>query len=76
MMKSDQILNAKGLSCPMPVVRTKKAIDQLEKGQILELHTTDAGALNDIPAWAKTSGHVILDSREENGTYIFMIQKG
>lgn len=75
-MNVTQTLDAKGLSCPMPVVRTKKMMDTLQAGEVLELHTTDTGACNDIPAWAKTSGNTILDSKEENGVYIFWIQKG
>lgn len=43
-MNSDKVIDAKGLSCPMPIVRTKKAIDELTSGQILEIHATDKGA--------------------------------
>lgn len=43
-MKSDKVLDAKGLACPMPIVRTKKAMNELESGQILEVHATDKGA--------------------------------
>lgn len=75
-MKTDKVLDAKGLSCPMPIVRAKKAIDELKSGQILELHTTDSGSLSDIPAWAKTSGHQVVKQNEENGVQKFWIQKG
>ncbi|WP_028775781.1 sulfurtransferase TusA family protein [Shimazuella kribbensis] len=75
-MNTDKVLDAKGLSCPMPVVRSKKAMDEIKTGQVLELHTTDSGALNDIPAWARSANHQVLDHQEENGVYKFWIQKG
>ena len=66
-MKSDKILDAKGLACPMPIVRTKKAINELEVGQILDIHATDKGAKNDLAAWAKSGGHELLTDVEEDG---------
>ncbi|TCS93966.1 sulfurtransferase TusA family protein [Hazenella coriacea] len=74
-MNSDQVLDCKGLSCPMPIVRTKKAMDQMESGKILEVHTTDAGSKNDITSWAQSTGNELLESKEESGTYIFKIKK-
>ncbi len=74
-MKSDKVLDATGLSCPMPVVRSKKAMDEMESGQILEIHASDKGAVKDIPAWAKTAGHVLLKQDEEDGRFKFWIQK-
>ncbi|WP_174733476.1 sulfurtransferase TusA family protein [Mesobacillus harenae] len=75
-MKSDKVLDAKGLACPMPIVKTKKAINELESGQILEILATDKGAKNDLTAWAKSGGHELMDSSEENGVYTFFIKKG
>lgn len=75
-MKSDKVLDAKGLACPMPIVRTKKSIEQLESGQILEVHATDKGSKNDLTAWAKSTGHELLSDAEENGVYKFWIRKG
>jgi TusA-related sulfurtransferase len=74
-MKVDKIVDVKGLSCPMPLVKTKKAIDELAKGQVLEVQTTDKGAKNDLSAWAKTSGHKLIDFKEENGVLTFWIEK-
>ncbi|KPN95864.1 sulfurtransferase TusA family protein [Lysinibacillus sp. ZYM-1] len=74
-MKSNLQLDAKGLSCPMPIVKTKKAIDTLNTGEILEVQVTDKGALADIPAWAKAGGHNIVDQSEEAGVITFLIQK-
>ena len=50
---TDIFVDAKGLACPMPIVRAKKAIDSLQSGQIMELHTTDKGSMNDLQAWVR-----------------------
>ena len=60
----------------MPIVRTKKAITELEAGQILEIHATDKGAKNDLAAWAKSGGHELLTDVEEDGVLKFWIKKG
>ncbi|PGY07615.1 sulfurtransferase TusA family protein [Bacillus sp. AFS031507] len=75
-MKSDKIIDAKGLACPMPIVKTKKAMDQLVSGQILEILATDKGAKNDLSAWAKSGGHELLEYTEENGVLKFYLKKG
>ncbi|MDM8150670.1 sulfurtransferase TusA family protein [Priestia megaterium] len=75
-MKIDQVLDAKGLACPMPIVKTKKAMDTLTTGQVLEVQTTDKGAKSDLTAWAKSTGHELIDFKEEGSTFIFCIQKG
>ncbi|MGE7274795.1 sulfurtransferase TusA family protein [Brevibacillus panacihumi] len=75
-MNSNKVLDAKGVACPMPIVKTKKAIGEIESGQVLEVHTTDKGAKNDLTAWAKSSGHELLKDTEENGVLKFWIKKG
>lgn len=75
-MEVNQVLDAKGLSCPLPIVRAKKAMDTLATGQVLEVHVTDKGALSDFPAWAKSSGHEILDQSIEAEVIKFIIKKG
>ncbi len=74
-MNANLQLDAKGLSCPMPIVKAKKAIDTLNSGEVLEVQVTDKGALADIPAWANAGGHTILDKSEEAGVITFFIQK-
>jgi len=74
-MEIAKVLDAKGLACPMPIVKTKKAMNELESGQILEIHTTDKGALNDLPAWAKSGGHEVVKQEEENEILKFWIKK-
>jgi tRNA 2-thiouridine synthesizing protein A len=75
-MNSDKVLDARGLACPMPIVKTKKSIDQLESGQVLEIHATDKGAKNDLAAWARSTGHELLSDKEEDGVFKFWIKKG
>ncbi|MCS7461726.1 sulfurtransferase TusA family protein [Paenibacillus doosanensis] len=70
-----RIIDAKGLACPMPIVKAKKAIDAMESGQMMELLTTDQGSLNDVQAWVKRTGHELVEIREEQGAYSFRIQK-
>ena len=74
-MNVDQVLDAKGLACPMPIVKTKKAMNNLEAGQVLEVQTTDKGAKSDLTAWTKSTGHILLDSKEEENVFTFYIQK-
>ena len=56
-IKVDLSVDAKGLSCPMPIVRVKKGMAQLESGQVVELQATDKGSMADIKAWADSTGH-------------------
>ncbi|WP_044748936.1 sulfurtransferase TusA family protein [Bacillus alveayuensis] len=75
-MQADKVLDAKGLACPMPVVRAKKAMDELQSGQVLEVHTTDKGSKNDLTAWAKSAGHEMIQLAEEGDVFKFWIRKG
>ncbi|WP_028594209.1 sulfurtransferase TusA family protein [Paenibacillus assamensis] len=75
-MESFNVLDAKGLACPMPIVKTKKAIGEMETGQVLEIHTTDKGAKSDLSAWAKSGGHELVKHEEDNGVFTFWIKKG
>ena len=74
-MNITKIVDAKGLACPMPIVKTKKAIDTLNSGEVLEVLVTDKGALNDFKAWAGAGGHTILEQKEEASVLYFYIQK-
>ncbi|SDN66769.1 sulfurtransferase TusA family protein [Alkalicoccus daliensis] len=67
MIHTDKLLDAKGLACPMPIVRTKKAMNELAPGQVIEVQATDKGSLADLKAWAKSSGNQYLGSTEEDG---------
>ncbi|MFS0863918.1 sulfurtransferase TusA family protein [Fredinandcohnia sp. 179-A 10B2 NHS] len=64
-IKTNLILDAKGLACPMPIVKTKKAMNNMEAGQVLEVQATDKGSKADIKAWAESTGHQYLGTIEE-----------
>ncbi|HAK61316.1 MAG TPA: hypothetical protein DCO77_13220 [Nitrospiraceae bacterium] len=74
-IKVDQVLDAKGLNCPLPILKTKKAVDSLSAGQVLKVETTDPGSKNDMNSWAKRTGNEIVDVEESSGTFIFYIKK-
>lgn len=75
-MNVNKVLDAKGMACPMPIVKTKKEMKDLNIGDILEVQATDQGALKDFEAWAKSTGHELLDSKEEGSVLTFYIKKG
>lgn len=70
-----RVLDAKGLACPMPIIKTKKAMNEIESGQVLEVHATDKGTKNDLTAWAKSGGHELLKHEAENEVLKFWIKK-
>jgi tRNA 2-thiouridine synthesizing protein A len=71
----DQTLDCSGLACPMPILKTKKAIDGLQIGQILKMIATDPGSTSDMEAWTQKTGHELVSSEQEAGKYIFYIKK-
>jgi rhodanese-related sulfurtransferase/TusA-related sulfurtransferase len=64
-IESNFLLDAKGLACPMPIVKTKKAMKDMEAGHVIEIQATDKGSKADLQAWAKSSGHEYLGTIEE-----------
>jgi tRNA 2-thiouridine synthesizing protein A len=64
-IKPDETIDCRGLSCPMPLLKTKKAIKKMKKGQIIEVIGTDPGTRNDLPDFAERSGHAYLGEKEE-----------
>ena len=71
----DHVVDAKGLACPMPIVRTKKAMNDAVPGQVIEVQATDKGSLADLQAWAKSSGHHYLGTIEEEGVLKHYVRK-
>lgn len=72
---ADIVVDAKGLACPMPIVRAKKAMDSLQSGQVMELIATDKGSLKDFQAWVKQTNHELLEAQENNGVFTFKVKK-
>jgi tRNA 2-thiouridine synthesizing protein A len=71
----DQVLDCSGLACPMPILKTKKAIDDLEVGQVLQMVATDPGSVSDVEAWTDRTGHALVESSEGDGKFVFLIEK-
>ena len=75
-IKADKTLDAKGLDCPMPLLKAKKELEALENGQVLEIIGTDEGSKVDLPGWCERVGHSYLGVKEEANFYKFYIRKG
>ncbi len=74
-IKPDQVLDLKGLLCPMPVVKLQLAIKKLSAGAIVEGIATDPGVMADIPAWSRTSGNELLSIQQQGKEYHFVVKK-
>jgi tRNA 2-thiouridine synthesizing protein A len=70
-----KVLDLKGLPCPMPVVKISQEISSVGVGEVIEVHTTDPGSLSDFPAWAKTTGNEVLDSKQGNGVIKIFVKR-
>jgi TusA-related sulfurtransferase len=75
-MREDKLVDASGLACPMPVVRAAKVMQSLQPGQVLKIIATDKGSLADVPAWADDTGNELLETRDEDGRFVFLVRKG
>lgn len=72
---ADMELDARGLNCPLPILRAKKSINDLEAGQVLHIIATDPGSVKDFEAFCKQTGNELVSSGEENGEFTFDIKK-
>ena len=75
MSNFDQELDARGLNCPLPILRAKKTLNTMIGGQILMIMATDPGSVKDFEAFAKQTGNELLDSSELDGEFHFMLKK-
>ncbi|ASS73773.1 hypothetical protein CIG75_01485 [Tumebacillus algifaecis] len=74
-MNIDLTVDAKGLSCPMPIVKAKKGMDTLNEGQVMMLVTTDKGSVSDFPSWINRMKYELVKTEEANGEYRFFVKK-
>jgi len=74
-MNFDKELDAKGLSCPLPILKTKKALNDLKTGQVLKILATDPGSVKDMQAFARQTGNALVESAEEGNTFVFFMRK-
>ena len=74
-MNIDMELDARGLNCPLPILRAKKSIAQLASGQVLKIVATDPGSVKDFESFCKQTGNELLQSGDENGEFVFLLKK-
>ena len=74
-MNFDKELDARGLNCPLPILRTKKALADLRSGQVLKVLATDPGSVKDFQTFARQTGHTLLSHDEANREYTFVMKK-
>ncbi len=70
----DRVLDTKGLNCPLPVLKLKKAMKQVPPGGVLQVLTTDPGAVADFEAFCRQTGNQLLDAKTEGDVFVFLIQ--
>lgn len=69
-------LDAKGLSCPLPVVKARLEMEKLGAGDVLQVLATDPGSVSDFDNWTKMSGHELLESKQDGEVYTYLVRKG
>lgn len=75
-MNFDKELDARGLGCPLPIIKTKKSLNELTPGQVLRVIATDPGSVADMQAFTEQTGNQLLSSEVQNKDYVFFIKKG
>ncbi|MDQ2696980.1 MAG: sulfurtransferase TusA family protein [Pseudomonadota bacterium] len=74
-MHVDSELDASGLNCPLPILKAKKALAGLKSGQCLRVIATDPGAVRDFEVYSRQAGHALLESRQEDNRFVFVMRK-
>lgn len=75
MIQVDYKVDAKGLACPMPIVKTRKIVKEMDAGRVVEIEATDKGSTADLQAWAKSAGHEYIGTVEEEGVLKHYLRK-
>ena len=71
----DREVDARGLNCPLPILRTKKALNEMKSGQVLRVIATDPGAVRDFQAFARQTGNELLTHTEQDGAFVFLVKR-
>ncbi|HWA12060.1 MAG TPA: sulfurtransferase TusA family protein [Burkholderiales bacterium] len=71
----DRELDARGLNCPLPILRTKKSLNEMTHGQVLKVLATDPGSVRDFQAFSKQTGNQLLASTQSGGEFLFLVKK-
>jgi tRNA 2-thiouridine synthesizing protein A len=75
LLTADELVDARGLSCPMPIVKTATTMRTLASGKVVEVLATDPGSVKDFQAWARSTGNELIESTQEGSVYRFLIRK-
>lgn len=70
-----RVLDAQGLSCPMPLLKAKKALNEMGGNELLKILATDPGSVRDFRVFSEQSGHELLESRQDGETYVYVLRK-
>ncbi len=74
-LQVDREVDARGLNCPLPILRTKKALNDMASGQVLRVLATDPGSVRDFEAFAKQTGNQLMQFAEQDGVFSFLIKR-
>ncbi len=74
-LQADREVDARGLNCPLPILRTKKALNDMASGQVLRVLATDPGSVRDFEAFAKQTGNQLLQFAEQDGVFSFLVKR-
>jgi tRNA 2-thiouridine synthesizing protein A len=72
---ADREVDARGLNCPLPILRTKKALNEMQTGQVLKVVATDPASQRDFQAFSRQTGNALVDSSAANGEFIFLLRR-
>ena len=75
MQTIDREVDARGLNCPLPVLRTKKALNDMKSGQVLRITATDPGSVRDFEAFSRQTGNALLEHGEADGVFWFLLKR-
>ena len=76
MISIDVELDARGLRCPMPLMKVSRALKEMQAGQVIRVQATDPGSKRDFEGWTGNTGNILLESTEVDGLYTYLIRKG
>jgi len=74
-MNFDKELDARGLNCPLPILRAKKSLNDMQSGQVLKIVATDPGSVKDFAAWSKSTGNEIVEQSQDGSVFRFVLRK-
>ncbi len=69
------LLDARGMNCPLPILKTKKELSKLEKGETLKVIASDPGSIKDMSSFCQQTGHILISSENDSNEYHFILQK-